>query len=61
MYGTIELISPMNFENDNLIERYVFIGNAAVPYFVVVFLLTVLYVMILYIGVRMSYKKYHIN
>lgn len=61
MYGTIELISPMNFENDNLIERYVFIGNAAVPYFVVVFLLTVLYVMIFYIGARLSYKKYHIN
>jgi hypothetical protein len=61
MYGTIELISPMNFENDNLIERYVFIGNAAVPYFVVVFLLTVLYVMIFYIGTRLSYKKYHIN
>jgi hypothetical protein len=32
-----------------------------VHYFVVVFILTVLYFMILYIGVRMSYKKYHIN
>jgi hypothetical protein len=61
MYGTIELISPMNFENDNLIERYVFIGNAAVPYFVVVSLLTVLYVVIFYIGTKLSYKKYHIN
>jgi hypothetical protein len=61
MYGTIELISPMNFENDNLIERYVFIGNVAVPYFVVVFLLTVLYAVIFYIGTKLSYKKYHIN
>jgi hypothetical protein len=61
MYGTIELISPMNFENDNLIERYVFIGNAAVPYFVVVFLITVLYAVIFYIGTKLSYKKYHIN
>lgn len=61
MYGTIELISPMNFENDNLIKRYIFIGNAAVPYFVVVLVLTVLYVVILYIGTKLSYKKYHIN
>lgn len=61
MYGMIELVSPMHFESDNLFQKFMFIGNAAVPYFVVVFVLTVLYVAVLYIGTRLSYKKYHIN
>ena len=61
MYGIGEYLSPMNFENDNLIKLYMFIGNIAVPWFIVVLALTVLYVAILYIGTRLSYKKYHIN
>lgn len=61
MYGVIELVSPMHFESDNMFQKFMFIGNVAVPYFVVVFVLTVLYVAILYIGTRLSYKKYHIN
>lgn len=61
MYGIGGYLSPMNFENDNLIKLYMFIGNTAVPWFIVVFALTVLYVAVLYIGTRLSYKKYHIN
>lgn len=61
MNGTGKFLSPINFERDHLIEQYMFIGNTAVPYFIVVFALTVLYVAALYIGTRLSYKKYHIN
>ena len=59
--GKFMFISPINFEKDYLIEMFLFIGNTAVPWFIVVFALTVLYVAILYIGTRLSYKKYHIN
>lgn len=59
--GKFIFISPMNFEKDYLIEMYMFIGNTAVPWFIVIFAVTVLYVAILYIGTRLSYKKYHIN
>lgn len=64
MFGIIRefiFISPINFEKDYLIEMYMFIGNTAVPWFIVIFAVTVLYVAILYIGTRVSYKKYHIN
>ncbi|MDE7321358.1 MAG: hypothetical protein K2N73_01270 [Lachnospiraceae bacterium] len=61
MYSIGGFLSPMNFERDYLVDIYMFIGNTAVPYFIVVFILTALYVAILYINIRMSYKKYHIN
>ncbi len=61
MYSIGGFLSPMNFERDYLIDIYMFIGNTAVPYFIVVFILTALYVAILYIDTRLSYKKYHIN
>ena len=61
MYGTIELFSPICFEKDSLIQLYWFVGNVAVPYFVAVSVVAVLYVAVLYTGLRMSYKKYRIN
>lgn len=61
MYGIGGFLSPMNFERDYLVNIYMFIGNTAVPNFIVVFALTALYVAVLYIGTRLSYKKYHIN
>lgn len=61
MGGVARLASPINFENDNLITKYMFIGNAAVPHFVGIFIAAVLYVAVFYIGTKLSYKKYHIN
>lgn len=58
MYGTMELLSPMYFEADSLVQLYLFVGNIAVPYFVAVSVVAVLYVAVLYAGVRLSYKKY---
>ena len=61
LIGKFMFISPINFEKDYLIEMFLFIGKTALPWFIVIFALTVLYVAILYIGIRLSYKKYHIN
>ena len=60
-YNILELFSPMYFETDSLIQRYLFVRNIAVPYLVAVPVVAVLYVAVLYTGVRLSYKKYHIN
>ena len=59
--GKFMFISPINFEKDYLIEMFLFIGRTAVPWFIVILAVAVLYVLILYIGTRLSYKKYHIN
>lgn len=58
LYGTIELFSPMYFEEDSLIQLYWFVGKVAVPYFMAVFVVAMLYVAVLYVGMRLSYKKY---
>ncbi len=58
LYGISELLSPMHFNNNSLIELYLFIGNVAIPYFVAVSVVAVLYVAVLYAGVRLSYKRY---
>ncbi len=61
LYGVTELFSPMYFERDSLLQLYRFVGNIAVPYFVAVPVVAALYVAVLYTGVRLSYKNYHIN
>ena len=61
MYGIGKFLTPINFGRYFLIRFYMFIGKIAVPWFIVVFALTVLYVAILYTGTRLSYKKYHID
>lgn len=58
LYGIIELFSPMYFEADSLVDLYLFVGNVAVPYFVAVPVVAALYVAVLYVGTRLSYKKY---
>ncbi len=61
LYGIIELFSPMRFEEDSLVQLYLFVGNVAVPYFAAVSVVALLYVAACYTGVRLSYKKYSIN
>lgn len=60
-YGVKELFSPIEFVSDSLINLYFFIGKMAVPYFVAVSVVALVYVAVLYTGTRLSYKKYHIN
>lgn len=61
LYGIVELFSPMHFELDSLVELYLFIGNVAVPYFVAISVVAVLYVAVFYAGMRLSYKKYAVS
>lgn len=61
MYGIPELLSPMCFGSDTIINLYLFIGKVAVPYFVAVSVVAVLYVAVLYAGTRLSYKKYSVS
>lgn len=62
IYSIKDLLSPVYFNSDWLFRaRYLFVGNVAVPYSALVPVITMLYVAVLYTGVRLSYKKYHIN
>lgn len=62
LYSIKDLFNPMYFNTDWLFRgRYLFIGNVAVPYSALVPVIAMLYVAVLYTGVRLSYKKYHIN
>lgn len=62
LYSIKDLFNPMYFNTDWLFRgRYLFVGNIAVPYFVLVPVIAMLYVAVLYTGVRLSYKKYHIS
>lgn len=62
LYNIIDLFNPMYFNTDWLVRaRYLFVGNTAIPYFIVVPVLAMLYVAVFYTGVKLSYKKYRIN
>lgn len=62
LYSIKDLFNPMYFNTDWLFRgRYLFVGNIAVPYSVLVPVIAMLYVAVLYTGVRLSYKKYHIS
>lgn len=57
-YSQIKLFNPMLFNSDSLIEEYLFIGNIALPYFLVVPVLTCIYITVLHLFMRQSYGKY---
>lgn len=62
LYRIIDLCNPMYFNTDWLFRaRYLFVGNTAIPYSALVPVIAILYVALLYTGVRLSYKKYRIN
>ncbi len=60
-YGFFQRFNPFHFKSDALIEDYLFIGEAAVPYFAIVFLVTAVYVAALGMGMKLSAKKYRMN
>lgn len=60
-YSQIRLLNPMQFGEDNLIIDFIFVGKAIIPYYVIVFALSVVYVTVLWMAMRMTYKKYYIN
>ncbi len=60
-YGQIRLLNPMQFGGDNLVIDFMFVGKAIIPYFVIVFALSAVYVTVLWMTMRMTYKKYFLN
>ncbi len=60
-YSQIKLFNPIQFKSDSLITEYLFIGNIALPYFIVVIFLTSLYITIFQLFIKQSYKKYRLN
>lgn len=61
VYGFSKMFNPANFISDSLLTGYCFVGNMALPYFVIVIIFTVFYVALLWIGIKMSYRKYYID
>ncbi len=60
-YYQTNLLYPNKFSSDAVIENFIFIGNTLVPYFFIVIILSVIYLMILKLSMRNSHKKYSIN
>lgn len=61
VYGFSKMFNPANFISDSLLTGYCFVSNMALPYFVIVIIFTVFYVALLWIGIKMSYRKYYID
>lgn len=61
VYGFSKMFNPANFISDSLLTGYCFVGNMALPYFVIAIIFTVFYVALLWIGIKMSYRKYYID
>lgn len=59
-YGQLRMIHPAHFKDDDLINEYIFIGNLAVPYFVIVVVLTLLYAAVFRGVTKLCYRKYGI-
>lgn len=60
-YSQIKLLDPIGFGGSESAYSYLMVGTTIVPYFVVVLLLSIVYVAALWLAMRMSYKKYYIN
>lgn len=61
VYGFSKMFNPANFISDSLLTGYCFVGDMALPYFVIAIIFTVFYVALLWIGIKMSYRKYYID
>ncbi len=60
-YSQIKLLNPIRFGGSESAYHFLFVGTAIVPYFVLVLILSIVYVAALWLIMRLSYKKYYIN
>lgn len=60
-YSQIKMFNPIQFKEYWLIRDYFFIGNIPIPYYMIVFVLSIIYIGICQIIMRYYYKKYRIN
>lgn len=60
-YSQIKMFNPIQFKESALLTDFLFIGNAIVPYFVIALLLSVAYITVFWLVLRLSFKKYRLN
>lgn len=60
-YSQIRLLNPTQFGGSELVTAFLFIGKTIIPYFVIVFLLSTIYIALLWLAARLSYKNYYVN
>ncbi|GFI23217.1 hypothetical protein IMSAGC011_02002 [Lachnospiraceae bacterium] len=60
-YSQIKLFYPLQFSTDAIVKNFFIIGEALIPYSVVVLFLTVLYIAVFALLISRIYKKYHLN
>ena len=60
-YSQIKMLNPLQFKESALLTDFLFVGNAIVPYFVIVLLLSAAYITVCWLVLRLSYKKYRLN
>lgn len=60
-YSQIKLLNPRQFGGSDVVTGFLFIGRTIIPYFVVVILLSVVYVVLIWLAMRPCYKKYYLN
>jgi len=60
-YSQIKMFNPLQFKESALLTDFLFAGNVTVPYFIIVLFLSAVYITVLWMLLRLSYKKYRLN
>jgi len=60
-YSQIKMFNPLQFKESALLTDFLFVGNVAVPYFMIVLFLGAAYITVLCLVLRFSYKRYRLN
>lgn len=60
-YSQIKMFNPIQFKESALLTDFLFVGNTIVPYFVIALLLSVAYITVFRLVLRLSFKKYRLH
>ncbi|QQK08322.1 hypothetical protein [Miniphocaeibacter halophilus] len=61
--NSFKQLLPLNFNNKMALLKsgnYFFIGDTAIPYFIIVFILSVIYILVFYTLTRVKFKRYYL-
>ena len=60
-YSQIGLLNPAQFGGSAVVENFLIVGRVIIPYFIIVLLLSAVYIAALWLAMRLPYKKYYLN
>jgi len=60
-YSQMKMFNPLQFKESALLTDFLFVGNVMVPYFIIVLFLGTVYIAVLSLVLRASYKRYRLN